>query len=70
MSRSEGERQVTDRVVDFDKAKQKPTEVKKARRLKSMQKAFADYRSEALGQKKSKSTKASRKKKKKGRKGR
>ena len=41
MSRSEGERQVTDRVVDFDKAKQKPTEVKKARRLKSMQQAFA-----------------------------
>ena len=61
---------MTDRVVDFDKAKQKPTEVKKARRLKSMQQAFADYRSEAQGQKKSKSTKASRKKKKKGRKGR
>ena len=60
---------MTDRVVDFDKAKQKPTGVKKARRLKSMQQAFADYRSEALGQK-SKSTKASRKKKKKGRKGR
>ena len=61
---------MTDRVVDFDKAKQKPTEVKKAERLKSMQQAFADYRSEALSQKKSKSTKASRKKKKKGRKGR
>ena len=61
---------MTDRVVDFDKAKQKPVGVKKARRLKSMQQAFTDYRSEALGQKKSKSTKASRKKKKKGRKGR
>ena len=56
---------MTDRVVDFDKAKQKPTEVKKAERLKSMQQAFTDYRSEALSQKKNKSTKASRKKKKK-----
>ena len=46
---------MTNRVVDFDKVKQKPTEVKKARRLKSMQQAFTDYRSEALGQKKSKS---------------
>ena len=61
---------MTDRVVDFDKAKQKPREVKKAERLKSMQQAFTDYRSEALSQKKNKSTKASRKKKKKGRKGR
>ena len=61
---------MTDRVVDFDKAKQKPAEVKKAERLESMQQAFTDYRSEALSQKKSKSTKASRKKKKKGRKGR
>ena len=61
---------MTDRVVDFDKAKQKPMEVKKAERLKSMQQAFTDYRSEALSQKKNKSTKASRKKKKKGRKGR
>ena len=61
---------MTDRVVDFDKAKQKPTGVKKARRLKAMHQAFADYRSEALGQKKRKCTKASRKKKKKGRKGR
>ena len=61
---------MTDRVVDFDKAKQKPTEVKKAERLKSMQQAFTDYRSEALSKKKNKSTTASRKKKKKGRKGR
>ena len=57
---------MTDRVVDFDKAKQKPTEVKKAERLKSMQQAFTDYRSEALSQKKNKSTKASRKKDVKG----
>lgn len=58
---------MTQKVVDFDKAKQKPLEAKKSARMKSMQEAFEQYRAEAVGTKKSR--KKSKKKSKKGRKG-
>jgi hypothetical protein len=67
MSWGQGVGQVTQKVVDFDKAKQKPMEAKKSARLQSMQDAFEDYRSKALGTKKAK--KKPKKKSKKGRKG-